>query len=180
MNEAQNTLYQRVLGERYDDLPPVLRDFHALPQDAKAQGVVSVRHGKGWCRSALAKTLRLPPQGEQIKVQLQVQPQKGSEIWVRHFDNLRVETVQWQRDGFLVEKAGPICFAFYVFVQNAELRFQFSHNEIGGFKLPIKILQVDATARAAENNGNSWHIQVTIRAPLLGLLAEYRGEISPC
>lgn len=180
MEEAEGSLYQRVLGRSFARLPPVLRAFHSLRQGAQAQGVVNVRYGRGRVRRAFAKALRLPPEGERITVQLQVQPQNGREIWVRQFDNLRMETLQWQRGDLLIEKAGALCFAFYVDVHEEGLRFQFVHNEIAGFKLPLRLLQVEAKASATELNANGWFIQVTISAPLVGLLAEYRGEISPC
>ena len=177
MDEPRNTLYQRVLGENFAQLPPVLRAFHALPQGGQARGFVKVQHGCGWLRRVLARLLRLPPQGERVEVRLQVQTKNEGEIWLRHFDGVPVQTLQWQRDNYLIEKAGPLCFAFYVSANENELRFNFSHNEIGGFRLPFPVLRVDAVARGKEN---FWHIQVKIRAPLFGLLAEYRGEITPC
>ena len=177
MDEPHDTLYQRVLGENFVQLPPVLRAFHALPRGGQARGFVKVQHGRGWLRRVLARLLRLPPQGECVEVQLQVQTKKEGEIWVRHFDGVPVQTMQWQRGDLLIEKAGPLCFAFHVGADENELRFDFAHNEIGGIRLPFSILRVDAVARGEEN---FWHIQVMIRAPRFGLLAEYRGEISPC
>lgn len=180
MNPPQDTLYQRVLGEEFAQLPPVLCKFHSS-QTAQAKGIVQVQHGRGLVRRVLAKLLRLPPEGEHITVRLQVQMQDDREIWLRHFDGVPVQTTQWQRDDLLIEKAGPLCFVFHVSAKPEGLRFDFSHNEITGIKLPFAVLKVDALARGMENASESgWHITVMIRAPLLGLLAEYRGEIMPC
>lgn len=175
--DDDRTLYQRVLGNGFAQLPPILREFHSLRDGGNARGVVSVQHGRGILRRILARVLHLPPQGECIAVDLQVRVQGGREIWVRHFNAVPVETLQWQRGRWLIEKAGPLCFVFDVSATAEEMRFVFSHNEICGFKVPrILSLRVDAVARGQESN---WQITVTIRSPLFGLLAEYRGEITP-
>jgi hypothetical protein len=173
----KDTLYQRLLGEEFTHLPPVLREFHSLPHGGQAQGVLQVQYGRGFVRRALAKLLRLPREGKHIAVHLQVQAHDNHEIWVRHFDDLRVQTTQWQTGKLLIEKAGPLCFAFRLSADKETLRFDFSHNQIGAIKLPFTVLQVDAQARGLED---SWQIIVMIRVPLIGLLVEYRGEIRPC
>ena len=173
----KDTLYQRVLGEEFAHLPSVLREFHSLPQGGQARGTVQVCYGCGPVRRAFARLLRLPPEGERVAVYLQVKVQEHREIWVRHFDGVPVQTTQWQCGDLLIEKAGPLCFAFRVSNNEETLRFHFAHNSITGIKLPFTILQVEATARGLEN---SWQIHVCISTPLLGVLAEYRGEISPC
>lgn len=179
MSHSQDTLYQRVLGKEFAQLPPVLHEFHSLPQGGQAQGMVLVQYGRGLVRCTLAKLLRLPPEGESVKVNLQVKVEDGHEIWVRHFDGLCVQTKQWQRDNLLIEKAGPLCFAFRMSANQEGLRFDFSHNEIAGIKLPFPVLKVDALARGMKSASNcGWHITVVISAPLLGVLAEYRGEIT--
>jgi hypothetical protein len=177
VNQPQDTLYQRVLGEEFAHLSPTLREFHGVPHGGQAQGMVCVRHGRGIIRHTLAKLLRLPPEGEHIAVHLQVQAQENCEIWVRHFEGVPVQTIQWQRDSFLIEKAGLLCFAFRVSNNEQTLQFDFSHNEIAGLRLPLAVLKVEAQARGLEDG---WHITVVIRAPFLGLLAEYQGEIRPC
>jgi hypothetical protein len=177
VDNSKDTLYQRVLGEEFAHLSPTLREFHGLPHGGQAQGVVCVRHGCGIVRHTVAKLLRLPPEGERIVVHLQVQPQENCEIWVRHFDGVPVQTVQWQRGALLIEKAGPLCFAFRVSNNEQTLQFDFSHNEIAGLRLPLAVLKIEAKARGL---ADGWHITVVIRAPFLGLLAEYQGEINPC
>jgi hypothetical protein len=179
VDNSKDTLYQRVLGEEFAHLSPALREFHGLPHGGQAQGVVCVRHGCGIIRHTVAKLLRLPPQGEHITVHLQVQAQaqENCETWVRHFEGVPVQTIQWQHGDLLIEKAGLLCFAFRVSNDQEGLRFDFSHNEIVGLRLPLAVLKIEAQARGL---ADGWHITVVIRAPFLGLLAEYQGEIRPC
>jgi hypothetical protein len=173
----KQTLYQRVLGDDFARLPPILRAFHAESAGGAACGTLNVVRGRGWVRRVACVLLRLPPVGEAIAVELQVQPEGERELWIRHFAGQRIETMQWQDGEFLVEKAGPLLLVFHLEATPEALLFHFQHNAIGPFKLPFALLRVDATARGM---GHSWHIEVTIRTPLLGVLTTYSGEIAPC
>ena len=171
------TLYQRVLADDFSRLPRVLRDFHSRAHGAEARGWVRVKHGRGILRRILARALRLPPVGERVEVALQVKTSGDRETWIRGFNGQRVTTTQWQEDQYLIEKAGPLRFVFRVEADSKELRFHFRHNRIGSMKLPFPLLCVNARACST---GEKWNIEVTISAPLLGMLAEYSGEITPC
>jgi hypothetical protein len=171
------TLYHRVIGDDFERLPIVLREFHSRANGGEARGVVKVMRGRGWLQNCAAWALRLPPVGERVAVTLQVRTIGEREIWIRCFNGQRVETTQWQEGEYLVEQAGPLRFVFRVEANEEEMRFHFAHNKIGNLKLPFPLLRVNATARG---DGAKWHIQVMISAPLLGMLTQYSGEIAPC
>ena len=175
------TLYQRALGDQFARLPPVLRAFHSLPQGGMARGVATVRRGRGWWRHLAAQALRLPPAGECVPVVLQVQVVGDREIWVRDFGGFAVRTEQWQRGDFFIEKAGPLCFVFRLRIEENSLRFVFQHNELCGLRWPRwQVLRVEAVVRSVGEDANSsWHVEVSISTPLLGLLTAYSGEITP-
>jgi hypothetical protein len=171
------TLYQHLLGRDFDRLPAVLHRFHGLPTGGQATGTLTVKHGKGLIRHWAAWLLRLPRPGENIPVRVQVRVKGRNEIWIRHFGRQCIRTVQWQEDGYLIEKAGPLCFVFKVRGDEQGLRFDFQHNRLMGIKLPYLIsLRADAIA---EGTGDSWQITVNITSPLLGVLASYRGRVHP-
>lgn len=171
-------LYRALLGERYDELPAVLRRFHDLDA-ASARGTLRITRGQGAIRGRLADLLGLPAAGESVQVDLRVRTVKGIQTWVRHYGLRRIETRQWIRAGLLVEAAGPYRMGFRLAADSRGLRFTFVRAWLGGLPLPgFLALKVDAEASAAPDT-ESWRIDVRISAPLLGMLARYEGEVTP-
>src|SRR4051794_344293 len=50
-------LYRRILGERFEALPEVLRRFHDAPGGGRARGSFRIERGRGWLRNGLATLL---------------------------------------------------------------------------------------------------------------------------
>lgn len=174
---SSQTLYQRVLGEDFARLPPVLQRFHSLTGRGCATGTVAVEHGAGVLRHSAATILRLPYEGQKVRLRLEVIPQGSSELWIRHFDHQRLETLQWQEGPYLVEKAGPLCLAFQLVADADGLTFRLRHSQARGIRLARGLpMLVHAQARGAEEH---WRIAVTISVPLLGEVTTYRGEVFP-
>lgn len=171
------TLYQRILGDSFSELPPVLQQFHARTDGARAGGTVTVERGRGVLRRGLATILRLPPPGREIPLQLEVVTKNGREHWIRHFgDDYCLETIQWQEDDLLIEKAGLLQFGFHLSVDESALTFQQQFCRLG--KLPLlhfTTLAISATIRGKENG---WQVEVIISTPILGVITTYQGEVS--
>lgn len=171
------TLYQRVLGKDFSKLPTILQQFHSLPEGGCADGIIAVERGAGVLRHIAAQVLRLPSAGKKVPLRLQVIPEDGKEIWIRHFDGQSLKTIQWQDGSYLVEKAGPLQFVFQLAADEHGLTFHPHPNRIGGIQVPECIsLRVSANARSL---GNCWNIEVIITAPLLGTITTYKGEVIP-
>jgi hypothetical protein len=183
---ASLTLYQRLLGPQFDLLPRVLRQFHSRPDGGLAQGSVAVQRGSGFVRHTMATALRLPTAGTLIPLRLQVIPQADGEHWIRHFGDQCLETRQWCERGLLIEKAGPLLFAFKVTATMTSLSFEMVQNRVAfpysrfGFPLVVPFLRVSALATGDETVGpEEWRIRVEMQMPLLGTLTTYSGEIRP-
>ena len=171
------TLYQRLLGKDFSKLPVILQQFHGLPEGGCADGVISVERGAGVLRHVAAQFLGLPNAGKEVPLRLQVIPEDGREIWIRHFDGQSLKTLQWQEGSYLVEKAGPLHLFFELAADERGLTFYPRLNRMRGIQVPDPIsLRVNANARGL---GNCWNIEVTITAPLLGTITTYKGEITP-
>lgn len=170
-------LYRRTLGDAFDSLPPVLRRFHEQSPEAGAQGTLHITRGSGRIRQALAALMRLPLPGEQVPVVLQVQTVGEAEHWRRDFGTLRLVTQQWLQDGLLIETAGPLRFGFRLTADAKEMRFEFARCWFVGMPLPTALApRVNATASEYEDG---WWLRVRIDVPLLGMLTQYEGKVTP-
>jgi len=176
---TSSTLYQRLLGNDFDRLPDVLRQFHSQPQGGCATGRVTVKRHAGWLREAAANLLQLPAAGEDMALRLHVIPQDNTERWIRHFNQQRLETLQWQEGEFLIEKAGPLQLAFKVAADEEGMTFRMHHQCHTARKVLFPaglVMRVNAQTQGVEDY---WKLEVNISAPLLGEIVTYRGEIVP-
>lgn len=130
-------------------------------------------------RHAAARLMRLPDAGKDIELHLQVMPQEDKERWVRHFNQQRLETLQWQEGEFLIEKTGPLQLAFHVTADESGMTFRMHHKCHTTKKVLFPaglVMRVNAQAHGAEDR---WKLEVNVSTPLLGNIVTYRGEIVP-
>ena len=169
-------LYVRLLGSAFERLPSALRTFHGADRCLAAEGTLSVRRGPGPVRSALATLLRLPSAGESVLVGVRVYTDGGCEVWERTFVGARLISRQWAHAGLLVEQAGPARFAYRLSAGANGLRFAFARGWLFGIRLPSRCaVRVDARADSAGDN--SWHLHVSVVAPIVGELVRYGGLV---
>jgi hypothetical protein len=172
------TLYQRLLGNDFYRLPPILQQFHSS-QGGCATGKVTVERHAGLLRHKAADLLHLPDACDDMALHLQVIPMENKERWIRHFNQQSLETLQWQEGEYLIEKAGPLQLAFKVAADEQGLTFRMHHKYRATRKvlfLSNFVMRVNAQAHGAEDH---WKLEVNISTPLLGKIATYRGEIIP-
>lgn len=170
-------LYHRVLGEAFESLPPVLRRFHEQTPEACAQGSLHITRGAGWIRQILAAAMRLPSPGAQIPATLRVRTEGALEYWTRDFGGLHMATRQWQQGDLLMEAAGPLQFGFCLTADAVGMGFECVRCRLFGIPLPRALSPRIVSTTTAEGEG--WRLYVRIDAPLLGMLAQYEGDVTP-
>src|SRR5689334_8866240 len=103
-------LYRRVLGPRFWVLPRRVRELHDLAVATQWAGVANVDRGRSRLSGLAAWIAGLPPYGRDQALCVTFEPVGADEIWTRQFGEARFRSVQWQRNGFLCERAGPTTF----------------------------------------------------------------------
>jgi len=171
-------LYRRLLGSDFDRMPEVLRRFHdSVGGGASATGVVRVRRGSRALARALARTLRLPPEGDGVAVMLRVTEVAEHERWERTFGSWRWETRQWLEGGRLIERMGAAKFVFDIAADERGMRFRSVRVAWLGVPVPRGIaVEVEGNVRGFDTE---WEIAVVVRAPRLGVITSYEGRITP-
>lgn len=171
------TLYQRVLGNRFADLHPVLRRFHSCPTGGTGAGRFAVIRYPGLLRRFLAFVLRLPSPGRDIATTLEVTATSTGERWVRTFGRTTLVTRQTVAGGLLIEYAGPMSFGLVVEVVAGGMVMRTRHVWCLGLPLFRCVApSVEATVVPAEQG---WSVVVRLVLPLIGPLMEYRGDVVP-
>jgi hypothetical protein len=175
------TLYHRVLGERWHELPPALRAMHDLQESRIARGRAETRRGAGLLSRAIARLFGFPPAAPDVPVEVQFELRDGREIWTRRFGDRTFHSDQWvdteRFAGLLCERFGAFTFGLELALDQGSLYFNVKRAELGGLALPAPLTPVSRT-REFERDGR-FHFDVEISHPLVGLIVGYRGWLVP-
>ena len=173
--ERMTSLYRSLLGGSFDLLPPVLQEFHGS-EDARAAGTVRVTRGRGRIGNLLADLLRLPRAGAVVPVDIHVLRQDVGERWVRRFGASPLESLQRPSRELLLESFGPLRLRFRLQASAGGLRFEPAGARFLFIPLPRRLAP---EVRAEERGGDGgWRVEVRVRAPILGEVLRYEGEVT--
>lgn len=179
------SLYARLLGEAWKELPAVLRRFHSADRAIDAHGRFTVRRKVGLIPRIACWLARLPAQGEDLPARVSIVPTPDGEDIRRTFGrSVFVSQYREASGGLLAERCGLVEFYYRVGVESGALVFQHVRTRLclGGMRLSLPLwLSPTAQARTCVGQDQEGGIQVSVRAslPLLGQVIEYKGFVEP-
>ena len=106
---SELTLYQRVLGERYQELHPLLQEVHRR-NGLRAEGTFRIIRPQRWFSRLVGTVLGMPAAAENVPTVLTVTVAADTERWERQFGTYRMATWQWGWKDLLLERSGPVTF----------------------------------------------------------------------
>jgi hypothetical protein len=171
------TIYQHVLGDRFELLPLTLRRFLSEERGGRATGRLTVTRPAGYFRGLAATALGIPPAGDYDLI-LDVSPHRAGQRWVRRFGRHTLATTQIDHHGMLVESTGPSSLGFQLSIKSGALLFHPSRAWVLGIPWPLW-LAPSIVAHNWPNEPGGWRVRVEFRVPLLGLVGRYEGDVMP-
>jgi hypothetical protein len=169
------TLYERLLGAKYDRLSPLLREFHAARREIRAEGAFSISRGSSALGNWLTDRSGLPRAAQRLPVSLTVTPHRSVETWCRVFGAHTIVSKQEQRGGLFVEHFGPLSIYLEADVENTALVVRDLRATFWGLPLP-PVLSPRVDAFGCDEDGDI-AVRIRITNPILGLLVAYSGKI---
>lgn len=169
-------LFRRLLGDRFDRLPPAVRAIHGAPSTATFRGRGRAR-GSGHL-APLRALMGLPQPGRYPDLAVTVTPDARGEAWTRAFGRTRFTSHMRPAAelGRFEERFGPIRFAFDIETIPAGFVWRFAGWRVGPVPMPL-FLAPQIRARAYERDGG-YRFSVAVAHPLLGLLFAYAGRLA--
>jgi len=176
-------LYERLTGEDWDQIEPVVRAIHLQTDTLQAEGIFQITHGKNVFARLINRVTGMPPASEAEKIALTIERIGEGERWTRRFGETRLVSFQEERAGNVVaERFGSleICFTLSAsdggliyHQQNAALR-------LGAIwlKLPRWIAPVVTASEAVAPDGDRSYVTVHVSLPVIGHLIGYQGKLS--
>src|SRR5688572_2033112 len=95
-NTKNEFLYQRLLGDAWNQLPEPIKQMH---QSEHAEGLATVEVGNNPVARLAAKLMSFPNPGKDIPVQVSFQKEKNGELWTRTFAGKSISSFQSEGGG---------------------------------------------------------------------------------
>lgn len=172
-------LYQRILGNAWDELPVRVREMHGTVSEAA--GVASVARGSNPLAWLAGVMMSFPPAQAETPVRVRFDVNDSEEVWTRRFGTHRFRSVQYEGRGrwerLLVERFGALEFAMALVRDGERLRLVMRAWRAFGVPMPLW-LAPRSDAHESEENG-VFRFFVEISHPLVGLIVRYRGWLKP-
>ena len=166
------TLYRRVMGEAFAQLPRQVRRMHELNGDAGAAGEATVVSGKHVLARLACRIMRFPPRGD-YPVHVHFTERGGAETWTRDFGRHRFRSVLSQKGPWLSERFGPISFLFDLPSDERGLKMRLRGWRFFGVPLPLGVAP-SIEAKETEEAGR-FRFDVRASLPFIGHVIHYSG-----
>jgi hypothetical protein len=175
--QDEPVLFRRVLGDRFDRLPPEVRRVHGGAGLQQLVGRGRARGARNLPATLGRAVLGLPRPGRYPRLDVAVAPDAEGETWTRAFGSGAFSShLRPSREmGRFEERFGPLCFTFEAATDARGFRWRFVDCRVGPLPLP-RLLRPRIRARAFEADG-MYRFSVAVAAPLAGLLFAYAGRL---
>lgn len=175
---GRGTLYRRVLGSAWAELPPAVARLHDAPKSHGVSGRATVERGSSLPARLTAWLIGFPAAAEDVPVSVHFGIGGGREIWTRSFGPSRFKSIQREgtgRDeGYLLEDFGPFRVRIALVTDGGKLRLLVRGWQFLGIPLPSALAPGGTTFEHQDADGRfSFHVEIS--SPLTGLIVRYRG-----
>lgn len=180
--ESTATLYQRLLGTTWEQLPEPIRTMHDLHDAMAAEGTAQVERGTSPLARLAAALIGFPMAGDNVPVKVSFRVDNGREIWQRNFAGNQFTSIQSAGNGrsqhLLMERFGPLLFGIGLVLEQQKLNLVVRSWSLFGIPLP-RFLAPTGEAYEQAIDG-VFHFHVHISHPFTGLIVRYRGQLRQC
>ena len=177
---ATDSLYQRVLGNAFAQLPEPVRNMHR--RSLIARGVARVDGADRLIGRLAAAIFRLPTATEHVPVTVEITAQAGRERWVRDFGGRRFASTlsAAPTPGCLLECFGPLRFVLGLPTGPGGIEaMPVLAWRLGPIPLPRRLAPVSIATENVDADGR-FRFDVELRLPLgFGRLVRYQGWLVP-
>lgn len=175
----RSDLFALAMHRDFGRLPEPIRVIHSRRQCASASGRCDVDRGANPFALLIRALFRMPRAGRDVPVTVRFAARGGTEHWERDFSGriMRSRLGRARIPGEITERFGAFVFTIRLRWDGTRLHYQMVKGKLFGVRLPRALLpRVAAFEQVVDGR---FHFDVSLRAPLVGLLAHYRGWLVP-
>ncbi|CAA6804106.1 MAG: Unknown protein [uncultured Sulfurovum sp.] len=169
------TLYERILGDEFSKLPPLIQKMHIYEGSNLLKGVVEIERGKALIAKVLNFLMKLPKEQSNALLSLELKAKKEKELWRRTFGKDTFLSTQYQSGKQMVEQMGLLKMYFDVYVENERLYTVLDRTTFLGLSVS-KAFQVHISSIVKEKN-EKVEFAVKVRTFSSKVVINYNGVI---
>ncbi len=172
------SLFQRILGQRFDTLAPRVRALHALDGTATWRGEATILRGPHPVARLCSAIAGLPPSGDRVATTVVFATHATGETWARDFGGARMLSRYTTREGLLHERLGPMTFIFALDAREGEIHWRTRGVRLLGL-LPLPAAWVADVRCRERDHADRYEFLVEAAMPLIGHVIRYEGWLAP-
>jgi hypothetical protein len=175
---SRDSLYRRLLGPRFEQLPPTVRRLHQPGARFEAAGECRVQRGDNSAARMLADIMQMPPPSEHLPLRFSIDSgEDGAETWRRDFGDHVFVSRLWADQGGLCERTRLATLRYDLELEHGILRMQLRGFRSLGLPLPRALWPTIATAESERDGRYCFDVRASM--PGVGLVIRYRGWLAP-
>jgi len=175
----RSDLFALAMHRDFSRLPEPIRIIHSRRQCASASGRCDVDRSGNPLALLIRALFRMPRAGRDLPVTVRFTQRGGTEHWERDFSGrvMRSRLSRARIPGEITESFGAFVFTIRLRWDGTRLHYQMVKGKLFGIRLPRALLpRVAAFEQVVDDR---FRFDVSLRVPLVGLLAHYRGWLVP-
>lgn len=169
------SLYQRVMGSRFEQLPAAVQRFHRLSGNHSLQGWVETSAPASWLGRVLAWGLGSPQQAQEGPIHFELKAQPELERWTRHFPAKTMSSTLSLGAAAVVERLGLARLEFELLAPAGRLEMRLLNMRFLGVPCPRWLMPRILAIETGE--ADRLHFEVEASVPLIGRVTRYRGHV---
>jgi hypothetical protein len=178
-SKDRSDLFALAMHRDFSRLPEPIRVIHSRSRCASASGRCDVDRSANPLALLIRALFRMPRAGRDLPVTVRFIARGGSEQWERDFSGrvMRSRLSRARIPGEITERFGAFAFTIRLRWDGTRLHYQIVKGKLFGIRLPRALLPRVVAFEMVEDD-RFW-FDVSLRLPLVGLLAHYRGWLQP-
>jgi len=174
---TRDSLYRRLLGARFDQLPAAVRRLHQPGERFEAAGECRVQRGDTSTARLLADAMHLPQPSEHLPLRFTIDAADGIETWRRDFGGQVFVSRLWEQKGVLCERTSLATLRYDLELEHGILRMQLRAFSTLGLPWPRALWPSIATAETERDGRYCFDVRASV--PGAGLVIRYKGWLAP-
>ncbi|MFC4309299.1 DUF4166 domain-containing protein [Steroidobacter flavus] len=169
---SEPSLYSRLLGPAFEDLPSALKSIHDARRSKRYVGRCDIRGGGPIART-IARLAGLPVARADAPIEVTVNVTATGEHWLRKFGSQRMQSRLTWRKQRMEERLGPIVLAFELSAQQERIIWSLYSARLALLPVPLTwLLKCGATESLDQGR---YGFDVSAHVLGIGLVVHYKG-----
>jgi hypothetical protein len=168
-----HSLYQRILGDSFDSLDPILKRIHNGRSVLRYSGYCDIESNGTALARFIACVAGLPSRGVNVATTVTMNCRDGSEEWTRAFGSHRMRSSLRCHRGRLRERLGLVVFTFDLISSANRIDWHLVSARLWPIPIPVTFLIKCGASETAVEGRYTFDVKAHVLG--VGMIVHYKG-----